>query len=1286
MLEKHDKTEKVSNMAEITSSTETPKTTAQPVAQTTPEPITDYRRWREPGYAGPRDISQSGGYWAKREAAGTAYTTGTTKEKLLAKQSLNIQENLDTERAAIQKEALETLEGAGVVENGQIDVQAAVAKGLGSSLIPVGVDVETVRYQTVALATEPYTNKSTGQVDIVSALRDKVPVSYLNTIVGKKAVTKAQGVVDEQLKFESEVLPKTPVEFQEAYKAKDWDKLDRLAEQYQTEYDNWASQFTDKELSEIKSGKYAVPDVSTGQTVQTTKEIYDDWVSQGSPTAVQMLMRGDEFREWINKEAPDRFRIAYKTGGNAALQKEIDNQDTALARLRSAGFVDRAEGQVSGIGSPEKKYKTYTIPDMAEFVRKNPDGEKILNDAGFTEDVISNVKQWNKDTGDVVDYLDKGTQVTGSGITARLGLTGGEIGALSRAMSELGIRSVEGSDVVAYRQLNDDQKRAVAALFSQDYSKGNTFSSFAKTVEELSRENLAQSVLFAPIQAITSPIGKQITLPEARAIMSREYAPVISQLGNYVKSDGSFNIKKLDKDIKANKLPIKDVLQTTGYEDVDSLKNDLEYYNYSTKVSAEEWATGAAVAALDLLMLGGASLIGSGIARTLATKGIQAGALAVFVPQQMRSWDALTIPEKALAVGMDALLFTGAMPKVKLSEVMSLLKRVHKGEGGYVRLPGAPRSVVDLVSKTVKLTEPEAAELETALSRVKAALGERSPYRLVDAAKGLQSVARRINSDMMIRYASDMINDPVGYIEGISKGTKASGNIESATRLQRASDAEIAVEKSTAKTKVLTAEDVGLTEAEFAEFLKERVKNPELTVEAFKASLKGKPSVDWAEETKRMLDDLNKRVKEEAARKKAVVEAERAKELTESQVMLRRIKERIEARIAAEEAERLKREQAMKELDRAKEKYDPEYGRKVGEINKRIREELEQIKERAKEVEQAKEVAETITKTVAKTKSKEDTETATSLAVALSVQLEELQQTETELREELEEQSETLTEVAPQPEVEPAPETLPEEEVEPEEEMATTVTTLLEDTSEEEPPPEETPPPEEEPPPREEPPPEEEPPLEDVPPPPPTYDKIDEATLTPVVPVYGSRAGGVNRVKIAEGSIAYKKGLFWKWIPPEDFRNGVKPRTLPRGVSPIGADLSGGNSPYTTIQRIGKSSVVVPERISIDEGITDAFITDYGRNISYSGKGERTDVGERLSSTTKGMTVGAGSGAKGHAYSRKTVSRRGYFDEDEEWLNSLDPPITRVKRRVVSNKKSVRRQGNIPARMGGVRL
>ncbi|MDD4985203.1 MAG: hypothetical protein PHQ43_05355 [Dehalococcoidales bacterium] len=135
---------------------------------------------------------------------------------------------------------------------------------------------------------------------------------------------------------------------------------------------------------------------------------------------------------------------------------------------------------------------------------------------------------------------------------------------------------------------------------------------------------------------------------------------------------------------------------------------------------------------------------------------------------------------------------------------------------------------------------------------------------------------------------------------------------------------------------------------------------------------------------------------------------------------------------------------------------------------------------------------------------------------------------------------------------------------------------------------------------------------------------VREATMTsistpPKPPPLPSGSGdGAGDVDIPPGSVAFKSGLFWKYVPPP--WNQSKPITLGKGQTPRGADTSGGNSPYTTVQMIGRANARVPKLISIDAGVVDIFI-EHGRDIRFSGGGTRTDVGTRLPSTTQGMSV-----------------------------------------------------------------
>lgn len=115
-----------------------------------------------------------------------------------------------------------------------------------------------------------------------------------------------------------------------------------------------------------------------------------------------------------------------------------------------------------------------------------------------------------------------------------------------------------------------------------------------------------------------------------------------------------------------------------------------------------------------------------------------------------------------------------------------------------------------------------------------------------------------------------------------------------------------------------------------------------------------------------------------------------------------------------------------------------------------------------------------------------------------------------------------------------------------------------------------------------------------------------------------------KRTKVPQGSIAWRQGLFWKFIPPP--WNQKKPITL--RTPPEGAKYVNARSPSQTIQMIGKSDAVVPKSASIDLGVVDILIKDYGKIILFKGKGLETSVGQSGSRTT-GMSIVAGVSARG---------------------------------------------------------
>jgi len=135
--------------------------------------------------------------------------------------------------------------------------------------------------------------------------------------------------------------------------------------------------------------------------------------------------------------------------------------------------------------------------------------------------------------------------------------------------------------------------------------------------------------------------------------------------------------------------------------------------------------------------------------------------------------------------------------------------------------------------------------------------------------------------------------------------------------------------------------------------------------------------------------------------------------------------------------------------------------------------------------------------------------------------------------------------------------------------------------------------------------------------------KISPPPPLPPLPTVLQRIAGqeAKRRQIPDGSIIWKQGWDWKYIPPPYKRS--KPVSL-GGTPPMGAKV-GGRTQKETLQIIGEAKARVPRRIDIDLGWTDIVVMN-GEEIESSGAtGLETNVGTRIDSPTKGMSVdGAG--------------------------------------------------------------
>ena len=211
--------------------------------------------------------------------------------------------------------------------------------------------------------------------------------------------------------------------------------------------------------------------------------------------------------------------------------------------------------------------------------------------------------------------------------------------------------------------LSDNDKVNVALVFDKDYTKSNLYSSFAKSLQDESSKGLYQQILLAPAVAIATPIGKSLTLDEAKKQLSKDFDNELSSLKDYVNKDGTFNITKLDDNLANNPDLGQELLNKTGYKNTDELKSSLEYYNYGTTVTSKEWAVGGLTLALVALPFTGSALSSLGVFGGVVKHGVPAALAGVMMPDTVRLMKDknVSVANKVFIAGVTAALLSGAV-------------------------------------------------------------------------------------------------------------------------------------------------------------------------------------------------------------------------------------------------------------------------------------------------------------------------------------------------------------------------------------------------------------------------------------------------------------------------------------------------------------------------------------------------------------------------------------------------------------------------------------------------
>ncbi len=349
-----------------------------------------------------------------------------------------------------------------------------------------------------------------------------------------------------------------------------------------------------------------------------------------------------------------------------AINAEYEAWEGARDKVSAAGFIVREGTQ--DVARPK------TIGELAKWQRDNP-GDTTTLGTYFTDEVAKEVNEFNQVTGDIARYYDEGLVPRGRGLAAGIGLTSAERGALGRAFVRLEIKPIEGGYAETWRQSDEDTKTSIAELISKDQYRGSAIASIGADIDVIASKNIGMMLVTAPVAAITHVVAKQMTLPEARAILNDEYSDELEALKDYVKDDGTIDNKRLERDVEYSSTIKKDILEKTGYEDFETLNQNLEYYNNGQKVTGEEWAVAGAVGALDALMLGGAgALLKLGTTGRYIAGGVPIAAAGIFAPASVRTLRSpeATVPEKILAGAIPVMLLTGGVLVIKAPKPSTL--------------------------------------------------------------------------------------------------------------------------------------------------------------------------------------------------------------------------------------------------------------------------------------------------------------------------------------------------------------------------------------------------------------------------------------------------------------------------------------------------------------------------------------------------------------------------------------------------------------------------------------
>ena len=406
-------------------------------------------------------------------------------------------------------------------------------------------------------------------------------------------------------------------------------------------YDEWAKQFTESELREIESGSYAIPSTLTGEMAPTTKANYDMWVTAGSPSATRMiaisaaLEKAPEILRDIATFARDKgvnpkdFVSLYNAGlsvdtlrqaypGNDEYFDSIEETLTALKPYTEATPTPGVFMLAAGAPRP-----IIYSPDFVAALSKGAVTPEQLKLLGYSPKFVEDTQTYVKSLQNVVDNLDKGVQITGTGLSRGIGLSGSEAVDLGTAISEAGIDIQGGSGVVTWRNLSDEDKRKVAQVYATYTDPGGLVSSMYRSLSQIttaeklpSAAKIGLTLVTVPFTALLTPFAKDITVGELK-----------KQLDNYAVKDvtgvtSGYDLSKYMEDNPYNAT----LLVRGGFtpEQVESAQKGTGIVANPEGATPLDWLImGAVTASFVLPVLKGATgFIGRGIVATGQRTGL----------------------------------------------------------------------------------------------------------------------------------------------------------------------------------------------------------------------------------------------------------------------------------------------------------------------------------------------------------------------------------------------------------------------------------------------------------------------------------------------------------------------------------------------------------------------------------------------------------------------------------------------------------------------------------------